>query len=516
MNAYEKLKPYFGDIHNHCNISYGHGSIEDAFSNAGEQLDFCSVTGHAFWPDMPESDALNREIIDFHKKGFNRLRKNWEHVKAVSREQNRDGEFITFLSFEMHSSEFGDYTVVYKDLEGDILYSNGLPELVDRLRDLRGSSIEVVAIPHHIGYKRGQRGINWDTFSSEFSPVVEIISMHGLAEADENTRPYLHSMGPCDHRSTMQYGLEKGCVFGVIGSTDHHSAHPGSHGHGRTGIWAEGNSRSAVWEAFLERRTYALTGDRIELKFAINGSPMGADLPRSRDRAVEIKVAAGGAIDCVDVIRNNRLIRRFSEYDVDVTEPGDVIRTKLFLELGWGQRRTRTDWDVSLGISEGRIVGIEPRFKGREVVSPLEKESYYSDMHYNSHWERVDDRTVCLKTVTYGNPNNSTCANQGICLDVEIPSRSEVRAVINGRDIKIPISRLLEGAQGGRLSGIPSPSYRFHRAPLPREFQWNLAFNDTNRADGVPRGNTVKDSYYVRVRQKNDQWAWSSPIFIVR
>ena len=36
---------YYGDIHNHCGISYGHGTIEDAYENAKLQLDFVSVTG---------------------------------------------------------------------------------------------------------------------------------------------------------------------------------------------------------------------------------------------------------------------------------------------------------------------------------------------------------------------------------------------------------------------------------------------------------------------------------------
>lgn len=44
-----------------------------------------------------------------------------------------------------------------------------------------------------------------------------------------------------------------------------------------------------------------------------------------------------------------------------------------------------------------------------------------------------------------------------------------------------------------------------HRAPLPWEFEWTLALDDTGSGPDV---------YYVRVRQKNDQWAWSSPVFL--
>ena len=59
MHAYQGFNIYYGDLHNHGSISYGHGSIEEAFLNAKEQLDFCSVIGHALWPDMPEPDDDN-------------------------------------------------------------------------------------------------------------------------------------------------------------------------------------------------------------------------------------------------------------------------------------------------------------------------------------------------------------------------------------------------------------------------------------------------------------------------
>ena len=48
-----KLKYYWGDLHNHCNLTYGHGDLDKAYEAAREQLDFVSVTPHAMWPDIP-------------------------------------------------------------------------------------------------------------------------------------------------------------------------------------------------------------------------------------------------------------------------------------------------------------------------------------------------------------------------------------------------------------------------------------------------------------------------------
>jgi len=104
MKAYQNLKAYYGDIHNHCGISYGHGSLEDALNNAREQLDFCSVTGHALWLDMPEPDANTQQLVDYHLEGFARLREVWSDVLRVDRQFNQEDKFVVFPGFEMHSS----------------------------------------------------------------------------------------------------------------------------------------------------------------------------------------------------------------------------------------------------------------------------------------------------------------------------------------------------------------------------------------------------------------------------
>jgi hypothetical protein len=512
MPAYDGLSAYYGDLHNHCDISYGHGSLEEAFLNAQEQLDFCSVTGHALWPDMPEPDGTIQTIVDFHREGFARLRERWSEVQRTTEAYNQEGEFITFLSFEIHGCADGDYTVLYEGDSGDILEVQGLAELRERLRGLREEGISAIAFPHHIAYRRGQRGINWSTFRPEFSPIVEIVSMHGCSEADEGTRPFLHVMGPSDHESTMAYGLAQGHFFGVIGSTDHHSAFPGSYGHGRTGLWARDKTRAAIWEALWARRTYALTGNRIELQFGINDRPMGAQLPAAERRQIGFRAVGGGPIDYVDVVRNGELIHRVSRCDVPRSADGDgeTVHTKLYLELGWGERKVRVDWEVAFGISDGRILAVEPRFRGPEVVAPTEVGDW-NDLPAQGdgptpHWEPDGPLGIWFRTRTRGNPNTSTPATQGVCLEVEMEAGAEVRAVINGRRVNVPLARLLEGARAGRLGKIASPAYRFHRAPRQWEFDWRGELED--RAPDPERA----DVYTLRVRQMNDQWAWSSPI----
>jgi len=505
---YEEYKPYFGDIHNHCGVSYAHGSLGDALRNAREQLDFVSVTGHAHWPDMPEGNERIQYIIDFHKEGFLKLKKGWGDYLQEVVERNIEGEFIIFPGFEIHFNSVGDRTIVYRDLDGEILYADSIEDLEDRLTSLREVGKDSMSFPHHIGYRTGTRGISWKSFNPAFTPVMELLSMHGCSEGSENTRPFLHSMGGSDWESTIQYGLAQGHVFGFLGNTDHHSAHPGSYGHGVSGVWAKELTREAIWEALYERRTYALTGDRMDLQFSINGNPMGSVMALVKKRACRIKLRAGGAIDCVDIVKNNRLAKRFSITDIPKEPETDEINTLLYLELGWGERNKEIHWKASIEIEGGTILRTEPRFRGLEVVSPAEGDDTAGHSYYRSNCQQVSDQVVEFETVTASNPNNSTNCSQGVCLELNLQRTGMIRLELNEQTFQFTAQQLLEGARTGHLGGIDSPAFRIHRLPAPHEWQWDLEFEDSMEND--------EDQYYVRVRQLNDQWAWSSPIFFKR
>lgn len=503
MNGYQSYQTFFGDIHNHCGISYGHGLLEDALNNAKQRLDFVSITGHAHWPDMPEPNNEIQYIIDFHRIGFAKLKQGWSQMMNTLRANNREGVFVVFPGFEVHFNATGDRNIVYKDLEGEILYPTDLTDLHIQLRRLRIEGFDSIAQPHHVGYRTGTRGIDWDSFSDEFAPFVEMLSMHGCSESNENTRPFLHSMGPSDYNSTIQRGLERGLVFGFSGGTDHHSAHPGSYGHGLTGVWAKELTRNSIWDALISRRIFALTGDRMDLRFSLNDALMGSVVRRKSKHRIEFDVQAGGAIDSVDVLRDGQLVRRFSQCDMDAYQADDLIRTKLHLEVGWGARHKSHEWLIEFGISDGAILAVEPRFRGMEVVAPTEAAEVAE--YYHSRVLERQARTIVFQTRTTGNPNNSTPAMQGVCLHVEVPRSAVVQAVFDGKAVRWPIEALVQGARTGQLGNIDSPAWRFHRAPLEHQWHWTGAW-----VDDSPSG----ANYYIRVRQRNDQWAWASPVFI--
>lgn len=497
-DSYGSLKAYVGDIHNHCGISYGHGTIEEAFGNARSQLDFASVTGHGYWHDIPADFPPD----DYHRLGFERLRKMWPHVQDVTESFHDPGRFVTFLSFEWHSMTHGDYCIYFNASRGEIIRADGLDALRQELRRLSSDGQQVMAIPHHIGYPKGRRGLNWDDFTSEFSPVVEMVSMHGCGENDEAPLPYLHVMGPRDAGSMLIEGYRRGALFGVIGSSDHHSAHPGSHGHGRAVVWANELSRQGIWDAIQARRAYAITGDRIELRFSVDGSPMGSVLPSTTKRVLDVDVRGGGALDFVDIVKDGERVHRWVPATL---RHGSEFQGIVPISVGWGHRNVPVDWSVELAVVGGHLVEVEPRFRGDEVLDPLRSES---ETHLVSSWVRSGDNGVRFRTTTNGNPTTTTDGTQGLALRLKGDDRTRIVGTVNDNRVDVAVGDLRRGGRARHLAGVLRGSYRIGRAVDRSETDTEFSWEDL---DADP---AETNAYYVRVRQANDQWAWSSPIWV--
>lgn len=493
------LQPFYGDIHNHCELSYGHGKLTDALDRARIQLDFVSITGHAAWPDMPVDEPSVRHIVDFHVKGFAKLHAGWmDHFTAL--QAANDDSFTVFPSYEIHSCADGDYTIIYRDLEPAPLVLEDTPNaLKGALKAAKGEA--AFAFPHHIGYRRGARGINWDSFDPALSPFVEMNSMHGCAESSESALPYLHSMGPVDGGSTMHAGLSMGKVFGVVGNTDHHSGYPGSHGHGRMAVYAAENSPDAIWSAMRGRQTNALTGDRIHLLASLSGHPHGSIIQPRSDAALDIEVVAGGPIDSIDVICDSALAYRITPL-LEPAPIGNANETLLRLELGWGARGTSHHWRGTLTLHGGTVLAAEPRFRGSEVVSPLDGIADSGPLPTLI----LDGNAASFSVTAEANPNNRTPAMQALALRLRAEEDAMIEADLCGTKLCVPLSRLYAGSLSGNLGTIDTPAFRFVQLPHPHQWQW---------AGGVPLGDLKSgQTIYLRVRQSDGQMAWSSPFFI--
>lgn len=501
LEAYKGLTAFAGDLHNHCGISYGHGSIEDAFRNAQLQLDFASVTGHANWHDMPEKPE---HVAKYHAEGFERLQNSWDHVQDVTEQAHQEGEFVSFLSFEWHSMTHGDHCVYYKSARGPLApaQAGSLEELRQNLRHLKTEGMDSMVLPHHIGYSAGRRGINWETYLEELSPVVELVSMHGSGEMDLSPRPYFHTMGPRDLGSVASTGLARGNKFGFIGSTDHHSAHPGSHGYGLAMVWAEELTRDSIWNAIQARRTYAITGNGITLAVSLNGKPMGQVVDPSESRKLDIEVIGGSKLEAAEIIKNGQVIA--TKAPAKNNSENELFEGILSVGAGWGEVGVNVDWDIDIELIGGEVTAYEPRLRGYDTLADQAGET---EKYSFSSYEQATENKFHLKTRTYGNPTTTTDASQQFALHVKAPMDAVLQVTANGKTISRTIREQLQGPKVEYVGGFISGAFVIQTAVSKTETSLRWEFEDLTKKNS-------EDLYYVRVKQANDQFAWSSPIWV--
>ena len=153
---------------------------------------------------------------------------------------------------------------------------------------------------------------------------------------------------------------------------------------------------------------------------------------------------------------------------------------------------------------DGKLRSLEPRFRGHEVVEPQANEI---DAYAFSHWNALDDNAVQFTTRTWGNPTTSTASTQGMCLEIEASPATRLTGLVNGQAVDVPLARLLQGPYSRYLGGFLSPAYYFHQAVPQSAYSASFEFSHESLNSG-------RDWYYVRVRQKNGHWAWSSPIWV--
>ncbi|HUU28444.1 MAG TPA: Tat pathway signal sequence [archaeon] len=498
----EGLKLYWGDIHTHCNITYGHGSMEDALEAAVQQLDFCAIVAHALWPDIPgKDDPRLAWVIDYHVGAFERIRKNWTHVQDLNLQYHKPGKFLTILAYECHDMKDGDHNVYNFDPRAPIVEATSIPDLKEKLKGTRA-----LVIPHHMAYMKGYRGFNWDSFTDgDQTPIIEIYSRHGWSETDIGPYPMLHDMGPRSHEGTTEVGLKRGYKFGMMASTDQHAGYPGSYGDGRIAVYARELTMEGLWEAFLKRRVYGSTGEKIVVDFRLNDAWMGEAITGGAIRNLYLKVEGNDILDYVQIVKNGRRIEQFNGPFLPEMPEGDLIRAKVRIEWGWGKDEdVFTEWNGALEITDGRILEITPCFRGLPVTAPQK------GLEHKTMVNRILEKSsesCTFHSYTIKNPNTLTPTTNSIVLDVEMPKRASIRARVNGKVFEHTMAELLEGARSHFLIGWLSEAISFHRAIPESGFIMEKAL-----VDRQPENET--DYYYARVRQRNNQWAWSSPIWV--
>lgn len=446
------------------------------------------------------------------------IKKDWLKInKAIDRVNHDNPNFPMFLGFEWQGSgEDGDHNVFFKG-HGDIKMPLRYEQLVEAYK-----GEDVVGIPHHLAYSKGHRGKNWDTHNADFSPFAEIKSQHGSSESavtDMKMDRHIH-MGPRTGGTSVFDGLNKGNKVGIIASGDNHVL-PADQINGIAGVWAESNTKEAIWDAMLNKRVYGMSDHKISLWFDVDGKAMGSTLPITKeDSKANFEVIGNSKIKLVELIHNGELV------DVQIQKGhrdpnNEVIRFKTKIEFGWGPNPlvyediTSRVWNIDIK-SDADIIEMEPAFSNfQSEIKSFDKNHVVFDL--NTYKTSHSGKWMGETPVT---PEGYIFEFEGKLDDVltiNINGRDyerTVRDILDNTDLIVELEDSVKLAKDRfKVSDYYRSDSFYHNAYKTRinkgfsveEYSFNASF-DIKSED--------KNGWYsIKVYQEDGQVAWSSPIW---
>ena len=525
---------YWGDFHKHLQDIDNADSIVES---ARENLDFYPLLCYPFvwflqkesgekeylgqpsdlsdaFPEAEESSDLLVESTG-HRSEYDQW---WEVIKETASKYHEPGNFATLIGYEWHGDRkrYGDNNVIYFEDEGKLDPASELPDLYERLRGERA-----LVIPHHIGYKKGRRGKDWDFFDEDLSPVAEIFSYHGSSEGEPsrlelNNNP---SMGPGQTRSFWQEGLDRGYRVGAIASNDGPGL-PGGYGNGLAAVRAKSLTRDSLYRALKERRTYAVTGDRIELEYHVNDTPMGGVIEGANAAVVDFSVSCPDVLKGVELIVNGKRERVYNH--LPEREPERAERFNLKVDFGWGPAEhygldvEHLEWLGGLEVEEGELIDVDGCFTLLDQeLSWDEKGADWKLRTRRSNNELNSELRQSLILKLKGS-TGTKLRFHGEGFDFtrtlgDLSSRSEVIALEDfARKKVLEDTGISEGdVLNDEVFYFNAPKIKLHRANTEPEREARGSFHVDDLKEG-------RNYLYLRVLEANGQIAWSSPVWIDR
>jgi len=498
-------------------------SLDEACREAAKHLDFYAMAYYtscadAFRPGGHAVELEGKQALILEKwKDKARLKREWAEVEEASRRHNQLGAFVTFPGYEWQGDgSWGDHNVYYRQEGLPVFRVQTIKELYDCL-----SGHEAIAIPHHTGYYVGRRAPDWSFCDDQISPFMEVFSIHGCSEIDEEwvgLRQNSH-LGPGTAGGTYQDALDRGLHLGAVCSTDNWGNVPGYYGQGLMACMAHELTRDSLWEAFLARRVYGVTGDRIQLEFTVNGAPMGSIIEASHRQKVQVKVRGSDALDRIEILRNGRVIATHCHQGTwDLPRLNERTRFKLRIEVGWGPRPNEMDmpdryWQGELLLSDGCFLNYEPCwiYPGQGIPKLAGEKS-----------------TFTMRSSTQDAIKPRQNAN---VFEFEAVPEAELLVRLNGLEERGTIHSFSSGSRVmwfrdecirmlHEHSGLEpdwhereDPYYnmaykaKLHRIIPEAGYQAEFVIEDDKPITG-------ETHYRIRVEQRNGQRAWSSPIWV--
>ncbi|MEO8134157.1 MAG: DUF3604 domain-containing protein, partial [Betaproteobacteria bacterium] len=452
----------WGDLHAQSVIGCGARSIDAYYHHARDfaATDFASHQANCFLVSNPE----------------------WDETRESTARMHDDGRFVTLLGVEWSgaSSAGGDHNLYFP---GDTAalhrcshefvadksdIATDLPHVTDVHAHYSGTDT-LVAV--HVGGRTAD--LRWH--APALDRLLEVHSTHATSEW------FLFD------------ALRRGYRMGVVAGSDSVDGRPGnSHpGHmevrnvrgGLTAAVLPERTRGALWSALKSRHCYATTGERILLKLNAGAAQMGDEIRVVRLPAFEAMIEGTAPLETIDFFRDDECIAS-TDLMAAATTLSNTVRVGWCGAGGQGNwQRARMIWDGELRVDGARIVAAQP----------------WAFDTPDEGLREIESGRVRWRSITAGDWD-------GLTLELDDPAAAAITFVSGPMTFR---------AHLGALHALPltfaaeSPMRKVELRRLPERppaLGWRGRFEDPD----PPAGD---HAYWVRVRQSDGAYAWSTSIF---
>ncbi|MFH1717806.1 MAG: CehA/McbA family metallohydrolase [Planctomycetota bacterium] len=294
---------FWGDVHGHTSISDGKGSLDDFFTYARDtaKLDFVIVTDHDFgnappwrmprekWKltqDAADTFTVNSKFVAIAGYEWTSQPKYWKGV----------GEDAVSERLFPGPPKFYNHKNVYFLSKVDYLFSAKDPAYMSP--DLLAEAVQKHrGLIHNAHPTDGQDGRDQFDYSPSYYTVIS------NSEIGADTIQYDGKTYQVNSESILRDFLNRGGKSGFVKGTDSHEGKSAV----RTAVLARELTRKAIFEAFRNRRNYAVSNARIVLEFKINEHDMGEEIEIEDKPHIAVNIKGTDKISEVAIVRDGAI-----------------------------------------------------------------------------------------------------------------------------------------------------------------------------------------------------------------
>ena len=460
----------WGDAHAQSVIGCGVRSIDDYFRHARDfaATDFSSHQANCFLVSKEE----------------------WAETQRATLSANVDGRFVALLGVEWSAAGRlgGDHNLYFPGDAAELRrcshqfvtdktdVDTDLPHVNDLHAHYRGTDT-LLAV--HVG----GRTADLQYHEPGLDRLLEVHSTHATSEW------------------FLFEALKRGYRMGVVAGSDSVDGRPGASHPGRMGVRnLRGGltavevpqlTRVALWNALKARRCWATTGERIVLSLTAGAHRMGDEAtlrlaPGAALPPFEVSVAGTAPIEAVDFFRDDHLMERHDALAGPAAAFGPCDRVRVAwrgASAPGNWERARMHWDGELRIEGAQVMAASPW----AFDTPDEGLTH------------IGAGRVAWRSVTAGDWD-------GVVLTLDRPDQALLTFCTEPLSVQCHLGTV---GPSGWLEEQQAPWRCLEIRRLPSvdpPAAFSHAFTD-------PAPQAGWHAYWVRVRQLDGAYAWSTPIF---